>query len=259
MGEQDTRGKPAASSASRSSHGRWGVPNSWATSYACPARTVTRSPWSRNSDWWPSVWPGVGTIRTPGAISCSPSSSTYRTPGSSESMVCPPHEGEGQLGALDEDGGAGEEPVATDVVEVEVAVHDGVHVRGTDGEGLADGPVVGVGLRGTGPHPGVEEQAPSGVPHEIPEHGLHARVEPAPFGGGAGEVPEIEGVDGDHATSLPGGGRGKHDGATDPARTPATRASGRGGGGPGRYRPSLARRPTRSSVSTAAAPSVTVS
>ena len=28
-----------------------------------------------STDWWPAVWPGVGTTRTPGAISVSPSTS----------------------------------------------------------------------------------------------------------------------------------------------------------------------------------------
>ncbi|MFE1577953.1 hypothetical protein [Streptomyces fradiae] len=106
-----------------SSSARRAIPSD-ANPDACPASTTAPSGPSTTSDWYPSVWPGVGTAWTPGHTSASPSGSSYRAPGksTSASIVYPPALAAAGSRRCTRTGGTAGRRVAPAVVEALTAV-----------------------------------------------------------------------------------------------------------------------------------------
>ena len=107
--------------------------------------------------------------------------------------------GGGQLLGLDQDRFAGQQRVASAVVEVEVAVHH----QGDVGEGDSRcregslqrpslGAVVGLGLGVGGTDAGVEEDQSVVAPHQVGEHGFNPRLRAAGLRCRSDEVAQIE-------------------------------------------------------------------
>ena len=166
---------------------------------------------STATDWWPAVWPGVATMRTPGRTSWSPGVGRMSAPSKSthSRIVWSVVVGQPPFDRLDEDRDVREREVLAGVIGMQVAVDDSGHVGWSDvdaGERIEDPlgadviRLVELGVAEA--EPGVNDDHALGMvdreSHDHPTAALELRL-------GKPEGAELVGVDGQvHATPVDG-------------------------------------------------------